>query len=228
MGSSMFDDIMAGAVVAKHLFRGASKAYAKAKQVAESEKCQQHKAELRAKTSEALDLAGEKAKEMGLEAKAKYVFDFAKEMVLNNSEPIPPDVQVMVYGPGGYAERISALEDQITEATAKHNQVLAELHEKLANAPESIEPGEYGFNVENIPVTANVYEDMIRDEERNFEADIYNLQEEIRRLKDELDEGLFMARQQCREEDAYEEELRREENARDWAIFLGQDPNEYR
>ena len=40
MGSSMFDDIMAGALVAKHLFRGASKAYAKAKQVAESEKGQ--------------------------------------------------------------------------------------------------------------------------------------------------------------------------------------------
>ena len=102
MGSSMFDDIMAGAVVAKHLFRGASKAYVKAKQVAESEKGQQLKAELRAKTSEALDLAGEKAKEMGLEAKAKYVIDFAKEMVLNTSEPMSPDAQVIVYGPGGY------------------------------------------------------------------------------------------------------------------------------
>lgn len=228
MGSSMFDDIMAGAVVAKHLFRGASKAYAKAKQVAESEKGQQLKAELRAKTSEALDLAGEKAKEMGLEAKAKYVFDFAKEMVLNNYEPIPPDVQVMVYGPGGYAERINALEDQIEEATVKHNQVLAELHEKLTNAPESIEPGKYGFNVDDIPVTANVYVDMIQDEERIFEANIYNLQEEIQRLKDELDEGLFMARQQSREEDAEEEERRREENARDWAIFIGEDPDKYR
>lgn len=41
MGSSMFDDIMAGAVVAKHVFRGASKAYAKAKQIANSEKGQQ-------------------------------------------------------------------------------------------------------------------------------------------------------------------------------------------
>ena len=75
MGNSLFDDMMVGAVVAKHLFRGASKAVAKAKQVADSEKGQQLKAELIAKTNEAIELAGDKAKEMGLEAKAKYAFD---------------------------------------------------------------------------------------------------------------------------------------------------------
>lgn len=41
MGDSLFDDIMVGAVVAKHVLRGASKAYAKVKKVAESEKGQQ-------------------------------------------------------------------------------------------------------------------------------------------------------------------------------------------
>ena len=37
-----------------------------------------------------------------------------------------------------------------------------------------------------------------------------------------------MERQRYREEEAYEEELRREENARDWAIFIGEDPDKYR
>lgn len=228
MGSSMFDDIMAGAVVAKHLFRGASKAYAKAKQVAESEKGQQLKAELRAKTSEAIDLAGEKAKEMGLEAKAKYVLDFAKEMVLNTSEPMSPDAQVIVYGPGGYAEQISALENRIEEETAKHKFRLAELNEKLANAPESSLLGEYDLSAEEMPDTANIYRDQIQEEEENFAHLIYNLEEVLRNLREEMEEGIFMDRQLRREEEAYEEELRREENARDWAIFLGQDPDEYR
>ena len=35
----------------------------------------------------------------------------------------------------------------------------------------------------------------------------------------------FMERQRYREEESYEEELRREENARDWAIFIGEDPD---
>ena len=228
MGSSMFDDIMAGAVVAKHLFRGASKAYAKAKQVAESEKGQQLKAELRAKTSEAIDLAGEKAKEMGLEAKAKYVLDFAKEMVLNTSEPMSPDAQVIVYGPGGYVEQISALENRIEEETAKHKFRLAELNEKLANAPESILLGEYDLSAEEMPDTANIYRDQIQEEEENFAHLIYNLEEELRNLREEMEEGIFMDRQLRREEEAYEEELKREENERDWAIFLGEDPDKYR
>ena len=228
MGSSMFDDIMAGAVVAKHLFRGASKAYAKAKQVAESEKGQQLKAELRAKTNEALDLASDKAKEMGLEAKAKYVLDFAKEMVLNTSEPMSPDAQVIVYGPGGYAEQISALENRIEEETAKHKFRTAELNEKLANAPESIMLDEYDISVEEMPDTANIYRDQIREEEVNFAHLIYNLEEELRNLREEMEEGIFMDRQLRREEEAYEEELRREENERDWAIFLGEYPNKHR
>ena len=228
MGSSMFDDIMAGAVVAKHLFRGASKAYAKAKQVAESEKGQQLKAELRAKTSEAIDLAGEKAKEMGLEAKAKYVLDFAKEMVLNTSESMSPDAQVIVYVPGGYAEQISALENRIEEETAKHKFRLAELNEKLANAPESILLGEYDLSAEEMPDTANIYRDQIQEEEENFAHLIYNLEEELRNLREEMEEGIFMDRQLRREEEAYEEELRREENEREWAIFLGEDPDKYR
>lgn len=228
MGSSMFDDIMAGAVVAKHVFRGASKAYAKAKQVANSEKGQQLKAELRAKTNEAIDMASDKAKEMGLEAKAKYVLDFAKEMVMNTSEPLSPDAQVMVYGPGGYAEQISALENRIEEETVKHNQIIAELNEKLKNAPEAIILGEYDFSAEGMPDTANIYRDQIREEEENFAHLTYTLQEDLRNLRDEMEEGIFMDRQFRREEEAYEEELRREENERDWAIFLGEDPDKYR
>ena len=228
MGSSMFDDIMAGAVVAKHVFRGGSKAYAKAKQVANSEKGQQLKAELRAKTSEAIDLASDKAKEMGLEAKAKYVFDFAKEVILNTSEPMSPDIKAIIYGPGGYAEKIEALENKVAEETLRHKQILDELGEKMANAPESIEPGEFDFSSEDLPVTANVYEDQIREEEERFEGLISYLQEEIQKLKDELDEGLAMERQRQMEEEAYEAERRQEENARDWAIFLGEDPDKYR
>ena len=53
---------------------------------------QQLKAELQAKTNEAIGLAGDKAREMGLEAKAKYVLEYAKGMILNNSAEIPPDV----------------------------------------------------------------------------------------------------------------------------------------
>ena len=224
MGNSLFDDMMVGAVVAKHLFRGASKAVAKAKQVADSEKGQQLKAELIAKTNEAIELAGDKAKEMGLEAKAKYAFDFAKEMILNNSEPMPPDVQVIVYGPGGYVERIEALEQRIQDETEKHNQVIAELNEALANAPESICLSELS-SLEDVPDTANVYEDEIREEEERYASLMYNLQEELKNLKDELEEGLVMDKQLRMEEDAIEEERRREENERDWAIFLGQDPD---
>ena len=224
MGNSLFDDMMVGAVVAKHLFRGASKAVAKAKQVADSEKGQQLKAELIAKTNEAIELAGDKAKEMGLEAKAKYAFDFAKEMILNNSEPMPPDVQVIVYGPGGYVERIEALEQRIQDETEKHNQVIAELNEALANAPESICLSELS-SLEDVPDTANVYEDEIREEEERYASLMYNLQEELKNLKDELEEGLVMDKQLRMEEDAIEEERRREENERDWAIFFGQDPD---
>ena len=54
---------------------------------------------------------------------------------------------------------------------------------------------------------------------------MYNLQEELKNLKDELEEGLVMDKQLRMEEDAIEEERRREENERDWAIFLGQDPD---
>ena len=228
MGSSMFDDIMAGAVVAKHVFRGASKAYAKAKQVANSEKGQQLKAELRAKTNEAIDLASDKAKEMGLEAKAKYLLDFAKEMVLNTSEPMSPDAQVMVYGPGGYVEQINELENRIEEVTAKHKFRIAELNEKLANAPEAIILGEYEFSPEEMPDTANIIRDQIQEEEENFAHLTYTLQEELQNLRDEMEEGIFMDRQLQREEEAYEKELRREENERDWAIFLGEDPDKYR
>lgn len=228
MGSSMFDDIMAGAVVAKHVFRGASKAYAKAKQVAKSEKGQQLRAELRVKTNEAIDLASDKAKEMGLEAKAGYVLEFAKEMVMNTSEPLSPDAQVIVYGPGGYAEQISALENRIEEETVKHDLLIAELNEKLANAPEAILLGEYDFSVEEMPVTANIYRDQIQEEEETFAHLIYDLQEELRSLRDELEECLLMDRQLRREEEAEEKERRREENARDWAIFLGEDPDKYR
>ena len=79
MGRSMFDDIVEGAIVAKHVFRGATKVYAKAKQAAESEKGQQIRKELRDKTSEAIGLASEKAKEMGLEEKTRSVFELAKD-----------------------------------------------------------------------------------------------------------------------------------------------------
>ena len=226
MGNSLFDDMMVGAVVAKHLFRGASKAVAKAKQVADSEKGQQLKAELIAKTNEAIELAGDKAKEMGLEAKAKYAIDFAKEMILNNSEPMPPDVQVIVYGPGGYAERIAALEQRIQDETEKHNKVMAELNEALANAPESIYLSEFS-SLEDVPDTANVYEDEIREEEERYASLMYNLQEELKNLKDKLEDGLVMDKQLRMEEDAIEEERRREENERDWAIFLGQDPDKH-
>ena len=224
MGNSLFDDMMVGAVVAKHLFRGASKAVAKAKQVADSEKGQQLKAELLAKTNEAIELAGDKAKEMGLEAKAKHVLDFAKEMILNDSFEMTPDVQVIVYGPGGYVERIEALEQQIRDENERHNKVMAELSEALANAPESIDLSELS-SLEDIPDTANIFEDEIRKEEEIHESNIYNLQEELKSLREELDEGLFMERQRQREGDAYEKDREREENERDWAIFLGQDPD---
>lgn len=226
MGNSLFDDMMVGAVVAKHLFRGASKAYAKTKQLAESEKGQQLKAEIRAKTNEAIDLAGSKAKELGLEAKAKYALEFAKDMILNNSSEMPPDVQAIVYGPGGYAEKINDLERRIAEETENHERILEELNQQLANAPEYIELSEYGPG-EEIPATANVYEQKIQEEQERFEYLSAHLQEELNNLKEELEEGLFMERQRCREE-AYEEELRREENARDWAIFIGEDPDKYR
>ena len=226
--SSMFDDIMAGAVVAKHVFRGASKAYAKAKKFAESEKGQQLKAELQAKTNEAIGLAGDKAREMGLEAKAKYVLEYAKGMILNNSAEIPPDVQAVVYGPGGYAERINALETRIVEETAKHNSILADLDREKAKAPEYIELDESGFIPEDRPLTISDYERKIDEEYARFSMLEHDLQDELLQLKAELEEGLFMARQQQMEEENLEKELRREENERDWAIFLGQDPNEYR
>lgn len=246
MGNSLFDDMMSGAIVAKHLFRGASKAIAKTVEFAESEKGQQLKAELRAKTSEAVEFATaktseavefaiDKAREMGLEEKTKtilkYAKEYAKDVITNTSSEIPADVKAAIYAPGGYAERIETLENRIAEETAKHNQLIAELNEKLANAPESIEPDENGFYPDVLPDTANVFEAEIQDEQERFESTIYNLQEEIRNLKEELEEGLFFEQQRRREEEAYEEELekerRRKEDALDWARFLGKDPEEY-
>ena len=129
-----------------------------------------------------------------------------------------------MYGPGGYVERIEALEQRIQDETEKHNQVIAELNEALANAPESICLSELS-SLEDVPDTANVYEDEIREEEERYASLMYNLQEELKNLKDELEEGLVMDKQLRMEEDAIEEERRREENERDWAIFLGQDPD---
>ena len=77
MGNSLFDDMMSGAIVAKALFKGASKAISKTVEFAESEKGQQLKAELRAKTSEAVEFASDKAREMGLEDKAKSILKYA-------------------------------------------------------------------------------------------------------------------------------------------------------
>lgn len=230
MGNSMFDDMMSGAIVAKALFKGASKAIAKTVEFAESEKGQQLKAELRAKTSEAVEFASDKAREMGLEEKTKSILKYAKEYavekITGNSSEIPADIEVIINGPGGYAESIEALENRITEETAKHNQILAELNEKLANAPEYIEPDENGYFPEDLPDTANIYEQQIIDEQNNYEANIFNLQEELRSLKEELDEGIFMEKQRRREE-AYEKEQRTLQDELDWARFLGKSPDEY-
>ena len=251
MSNSLFDDMMSGAIVAKHLFRGATKMYSKTKQFAESEKGQQLKAELKAKADEAVQFANDKAQEMGLdekakqvfesasdkaksmgiEAKAKYALEFAKEMI-RNPNPYPeltPDIEVIVNGPGGYAERINALEEQITEETSRHRKALAELNEKLASAPEYIVLGEDSFDPENMPVTANVYEDMIQEEQNNYEATIFHMQRELEELKTELEEGLIMERQLRMEEEAYyEEQRRKEDDDLDWARFLGVDPDEYK
>ena len=81
MGDSLFDDIMVGAVVAKHVFRGASKAFVKAKEAVESEKGQQIRAELRAKANEAMEIAGDKAREMGLDEKVKTVLGAAGDIM---------------------------------------------------------------------------------------------------------------------------------------------------
>lgn len=230
MGNSLFDDMMSGAIVAKALFKGASKAISKTVEFAESEKGQQLKAELRAKTSEAVEFASDKAREMGLEDKAKSILKYAKEYAIekitDTSSEMPADVAAIVYGPGGYAERIEALENRIAEETIKHNQRLAELNEKLANAPEAIEPDENGYFPEVLPDTANIFEQQIQEEKQNFETNIYNLQEELQSLKDELEEGLFMEKQRRREEEAIAKEERTVQDELDWARFLGKDPNE--
>lgn len=229
---SLFDDMMSGAVVAKALFKGASKAISKTVEFAESEKGQQLRAELRAKTNEAVEFASDKAREMGLEEKTKsilkYAKEYAKDMITNTSSEMPLDLQAIIYGPGGYAERIEALENRIAEETIKHKQRLAELNEQLANAPEAIEPDENGFFPEVLPDTANIFEQQIREEEENFESTIYNLQEEIRSLKEELEEGIFFEKQRRREEEelAKEEERNSPQNELDWARFLGKDPEE--
>ena len=230
MGDSLFDDIAKGAVVAKHFFRGASKAYAKAKKAIESEKGQQIKEELRVKTCEAIVFASDKAKELGLEEKTKNAFGQAKEMIkgiaaaaATDYSPLSDEALAASYYDGKTLE----IERRIAEASVEHERIMEELRAELANAPEYIEPDENGFFPEELPVTANVYEQMIKDEEERYESIRYNLQEELRQLEYERMDTEAVIAEQRRMEEEEEEERRRRENERDWDILMGKDPDRY-
>lgn len=47
---------------------------------------------------------------MGLEAKAKYVLGFAKEMILNDSFQMTPDIEAVVFGPLSSPEAASPMQ----------------------------------------------------------------------------------------------------------------------
>ena len=148
-------------------------------------------------------------------------------MVLNPSDSLEPDITLAQIVPGSVAERISELERRATEETEKHDRIISELRRELKDAPKDIEADENGFFPEVMPVTADVIEQKIQEEEERFAALCYSMQEERDLLRDEEQDMILTLKEQRRMEEIEEEKRRREENRRDWDILMGKDPDRY-